>query len=237
MELIPAIDIRVGRCVRLFQGKYDDVTEYGDDPVAVAQDFEARGATRLHVVDLDKAVIDTSSNFDIIANICRAVKMPVECGGGIRDSEYACQLIEAGVSEVILGTVVIKNPDLAEAIIESTGRQHVQIGLDFLEDKIAIKGWKELVEGSVIDEIKKWQNKGIQRYILTDINRDGAMTGPNIEAYRVIAEKTNTGITASGGVSKPEDIKQLLPLESFGVDRVISGKAVYEGTIRIEDFV
>jgi phosphoribosylformimino-5-aminoimidazole carboxamide ribotide isomerase len=237
MIVIPAIDIREGRCVRLFQGKYDEVTDYGDNPVGVARECEARGAKRIHVVDLDRAVKDSAGNFDIIKNICRSVAIPVECGGGVRTIQAAYDLIDAGVTEIIMGTVVIKDPDLTDKIIQSVGSDKVQIGFDFSGRKIAVKGWKELVEGSVVDEINQWHGRGVQRFIVTDINRDGTMEGPNIEAFRSIAEQTDVKITASGGVSKPEDIHQLRLLESSGVDRTISGKAIYEGTIMIEDFV
>ncbi len=237
MLLIPAIDIREGRCVRLFQGKYDEVSDYGGDPVAVAVEFEVRGAQRIHVVDLDRAVKDTGGNFDLIKNICGSVAIPVECGGGVRSPNAASDLIDAGAAEVIVGTVVIKDPEIADAIIQSVGSDRVQIGFDFSGTKLAVKGWKELVEGSIVDEINRWHGRGVQRFILTDITRDGTMEGPNIDAFQSIAEQTAVKITASGGVSKPEDIHQLQRLESSGVDRTISGKAVYEGTILIEDFV
>lgn len=236
MLLIPAIDIKQGRCVRLYQGKYDKETVYATDPVAVARDFEARGAKRLHVVDLDGAVIDSSRNFTIIKNICKNVKIPVECGGGIRNVETAEKFLIAGVSEIILGTIIIQNPEIAKYIITVCGQSKIQIGLDFSGEKIAVKGWKKLISRSITDEINFWKNQGIQRFILTDINRDGTMDGPNIQAFKFIAEKTNIKITAAGGVSQTDDIMQLMELEPLGVDRVISGKAVYENKIKIEDF-
>lgn len=236
MFLIPAIDIKQGRCVRLYQGKYDKSTEYSADPVAVACDFEARGAKKLHVVDLDGAILDSSRNFGVIEEICQRVSIPVECGGGIRDVKTALNFLHAGASEIILGTVVIQNPELAQQIIKECKSVNVQIGLDFSGNRIAVRGWRELVPGSVVDEISTWGSEGIQRFILTDITRDGTMRGPNIAAFRSIAEKTGVNITAAGGIARPEDIQQLEKLEPLGVDRVISGKAVYEGTVRIEDF-
>lgn len=237
MLLIPAIDLKNGKCVRLYQGKFDRETLYSDDPVSVAVSFEKRGARRLHVVDLDGAYIEKSPNFHIIRDICQSVSIPVECGGGIRDLDTANRFLNAGISEIILGTLVIKEPLKAAEIVKKCGPDRVQIGFDFKDDSIAVNGWKELVPGSVTDEINKWHEGGVSRFILTDITKDGTMEGPNIEALRTIAATTEAHITAAGGVSKPDDIKELAALEPLGVDRVISGKAIYENTIRLEDFL
>ncbi|MFC1553781.1 1-(5-phosphoribosyl)-5-[(5-phosphoribosylamino)methylideneamino]imidazole-4-carboxamide isomerase [candidate division KSB1 bacterium] len=236
MLLVPAIDIKQRRCVRLYQGKYEKETEYNLDPVAVAVDFRKRGAKRLHVVDLDGAVKDKSSNLDIIRDICSNVDIPVEMGGGIRDIKSAKEIIDLGISEVILGTLVIKSPDTAVEIIKELGPERIQIGFDYSGDHIAVKGWQELVRGSVVNEIKKWQVYKVERYILTDITKDGTMIGPNVKSLKDIAEHTDVLITAAGGVSCPEDIEKLSSLENVGVDRVISGKAIYENKIRIEDY-
>ena len=236
MLLIPAIDIRNGRCVRLYQGKFDKETVYNADPVSVALDFENRGAKRLHVVDLDGAAGYLKNNLSIIRKICENTQIPVECGGGVGDLKTAEAFISSGVSEVILGTIVIKKPDNARELIKNIGIDKIQIGLDYSGEKIAVSGWKELIKGSVCDEIEKWGNEGVQRFILTDITRDGTMLGPGFSLLRKIAGKVNVKITAAEGVSGPEDITKLSELETLGVDRVISGKAVYEGKIRIEDY-
>lgn len=236
MLLIPAIDIRNGKCVRLFQGRFDKETVYSTDPVSVALDFENRGAKRLHVVDLDGAAGNPKKNLSIIRKICKSIQIPIECGGGIRDLKTAEMFIDSGVTEVILGTIVIKNPDKTRELIGKVGIEKIQIGLDYSGEKIAVSGWKELVKGSVNEEIEKWKNEGVKRFILTDVTRDGTMQGPGVSMLRKIAGKAHVKITAAGGVSGPEDITKLSELNDLGVDRVISGKAVYEGTIRIEDY-
>ncbi|MFC1729846.1 1-(5-phosphoribosyl)-5-[(5-phosphoribosylamino)methylideneamino]imidazole-4-carboxamide isomerase [candidate division KSB1 bacterium] len=237
MILIPAIDLKQGRCVRLYQGNYKKETEYSKDPVTVARSFEESGAQKLHVVDLDGAVRGQSRNFPIIADICKAVSIPVECGGGIRDCATVQRFIDAGVSEVILGTIVLNNPDETLRAIKTCGADKILIGLDFQDDSLAVKGWKELIPGSVVDEINRWHSEGIRRVVLTDISRDGTMQGPNIPAFREIARSTEVYITAAGGISRPDDIHRMKELEPLGVDSVISGKAIYEKRVRIEDFI
>lgn len=237
MMLIPAVDLKQGRCVRLYQGKYDEETHYSSDPVQVAEKFQERGAKRIHVVDLDGAFTGSGTGYGIIESICSTVNIPIEVGGGIRTVETAVGLLEKGVAEVILGTVVLENQVASHEIISGCGPDRVQIGFDFRNDMLAVRGWEKLVSGNVVDEIKKWQDSGIQRFILTDVLRDGTLSGPNIDAYTNIAQSTDVKITAAGGISSAEDIKALLPLEENGLDRVISGKAIYENTIRLEDFI
>jgi len=237
MILVPAIDLKQGRCVRLFQGQYENETEYSRDPVKTAIGFEAQGAKRLHVVDLDGAVLGESGNFSVISEICAAVNIQVEIGGGIRDLKTAQRLLDAGVSEVILGTIVIQEPEEARLIIRECGADFVQVGLDFKENEIGVRGWREMVPGSVNDEIKKWQGEGISRFILTDITKDGTMNGPNIESLEEIARNAEAKITAAGGISCPQDVYTLQKLEKYGVDRVISGKAIYENKIMLKEFI
>ncbi len=234
MIVIPAIDIKEGRCVRLFQGNYEKETEYSSHPVETALRFQDAGAERLHLVDLDAAVMNDFSNLKIITDICRNVTIPVEFGGGIRSLEQAEMFFNLGVDEIILGTVVIKNPDEAEKIISSIGSDRVQIGLDYYGEMIAIRGWTELVSMSVIDEIIKWK-KYIRQFILTDVRRDGALTGPDTLNLKKIAEATGAYITASGGISSIEDIRILNNIEEFGINRIISGKAIYEKKIKLEE--
>jgi len=236
MMLIPAIDLKRGRCVRLYQGKYDRETAYSADPVRVARDFEKRGARRIHLVDLDSAVTGSSEHFPLIRKICRSVNIPVECGGGIRDNETAYRYLDAGAAEVILGTVVMRYPETALEILGDCGPDRVQIGFDFDGDNIFVKGWTEHIRSSVTGEIMRWKKHGIRRFILTDITKDGAMKGPNMRVLKAVAERTGGMITAAGGVSGREDIYRLAELEPLGIDRVISGKAIYEGAVLLEDF-
>jgi phosphoribosylformimino-5-aminoimidazole carboxamide ribotide isomerase len=236
MLLIPAIDIKQGRCVRLYKGNYNSETSYGDNPCNIAVEFEKRGAKRLHIIDLDAAITEKSFNFPLVAEICKTVHIPIEFGGGVHTVKSAEKYLETGVSEVILGTIVVREPRIASEIIKICGNKYIQIGFDFLDKAIAVKGWQELIPLNVSNEILKWKDVGVERFILTDISKDGTLQGQNISVFYSIARKTQVKITVSGGISNPKDIEKLIQLESLGVDRVIVGKAIYEGTVTIEEF-
>ncbi len=232
MKIIPAIDIRQGKCVRLYQGDYNNETVFSDNPAKVASEFERAGAERLHVVDLDAAVTGKPQNLKVISSICEKTTVPVQFGGGICDYTTAKSVIDAGFSQVILGTILIKEPDKARELVLKLGIRRVYAGIDYSDGYIAVSGWKTLIKSSVIDEIRKWQSC-IKRFILTNVKRDGTMSGPDIGNLQKFAETSDVNITASGGVSSTKDIDELEKIEQFGIDSVIVGRAIYEGRVNI----
>ena len=237
MIVIPAIDLKNGKCVRLLQGKATMETVYSDNPVEMATLFEEAGAQCLHLVDLDGAFAGKSANMQSIQAIIRAVEIPVELGGGIRNLEDIKRMLNLGISSVIVGTMAVKNPDVLEFVLKEFSGEQVILGIDSRNGKVAISGWEEQTE---IDDIEfgiLWKHYGIERIIFTDITRDGMLTGPNLPALRRFAEQTHLRITASGGISSKADIERLKSLESVGVDQVIVGKAIYEGKIRLNEIL
>ncbi len=237
MIVIPAIDLKDGKCVRLLQGKATKETIYSDNPVEMAIMFEEAGAQCLHLVDLDGAFAGKSANLRSIFAIIQAVKIPVELGGGIRNRGDIKRMLEMGVSSVIVGTMAVKNPDVLESALKEFSGEKVILGIDSRDGKVAVSGWKEQTD---FDDVKfglHWKQLGIERIIFTDIARDGMLTGPNLPALRQFAEKTHLKITASGGISSKADIERVKSLESVGVDQVIVGKAIYEGKIRLNEIL
>ncbi len=235
MIIFPAIDLRRGKCVRLVEGDPERETVYGDDPVAMALHWQSLGAEYLHLVDLDGAFSGQQVNLAIIREIAAALKIPVETGGGIRDLARAEKLLEAGVSRVIFGTAAVKNPDLIEEACQKFGSDKVVLGLDARNGLVAIEGWGEVASRPALDLAGEMRQRGVERVIFTDISRDGTLKGPNLAAIREMAEKSNLKVIASGGVSTLEDIRQLKTLESLGVEGVITGKALYAGTLKLEE--
>lgn len=236
MIVIPAIDIKQGRCVRLLQGRMDAETVFSDNPAAMALQWEGLGAQRLHVVDLDGAISKEPVHFDVVRAILEAVSLPIQIGGGIRDMETIARYVDAGVDRVIIGTEAIRNPALVrEAARRYPGR--IVIGIDARNGKVAIEGWTHTTQTSAIDLAKSFEDCGIAAIHFTDIHRDGMQTGPNIEETRKLAEAVSIPIIASGGVSTIQDIENLLPLEAFGVVGVITGKALYAGTLDLRDAI
>lgn len=234
MLIIPAIDLRAGKCVRLVEGRLDRETVYSDEPATVAKLWEKMGAECLHVVDLDGAFTGTPKNLDVISEIINSVNIPVQIGGGIRDIGTVDRLLELGASRVILGTVAILNPDLVEEICNRHG-DRIVLGLDARNGKVAIEGWGLTAEKEAVDLALEMKQKGIQRIIFTDIWRDGTLKGPNLEAIKDIAESTNLKLIASGGISTIKDIHSLKEMENLGVEGVIVGKALYAGTVDLEE--
>ncbi|MBI5098176.1 MAG: 1-(5-phosphoribosyl)-5-[(5-phosphoribosylamino)methylideneamino]imidazole-4-carboxamide isomerase [Nitrospirae bacterium] len=231
MIIIPAIDLKDGKCVRLLQGKKEEVTVYSDDPAAMAKHWASLGAELLHVVDLDGAFTGEQKNFEKIRAIREAINIPVEVGGGIRDIERIEKLVSLGVDRVIIGTSAAKNPDMVRKACDKF-RGKVLVGIDAKDGKVAVKGWVEVTEFNAIEFAKKMQEAGTAGIIYTDISRDGMLTGPNIDAMANMVAAVNIPVIASGGVSKIEDIKNLKQIKNLW--GVITGKALYEGTLDLK---
>ena len=234
MLIIPAIDLRDGKCVRLVEGRLDRETIYSDDPITVAQNWQEKGVQYLHLVDLDGAFAGTPKNLYTIEKIVRTVDVPVELGGGIRDLPTAERLLGLGVSRVILGTVAVQNPALVNEACARFGSAAVVVGIDAREGKVAIEGWGQIAEKDALSLADEIRQAGVERVIFTDISRDGTLQGPNIAAIKEFALSSQMKVIASGGVSVIEDITALKELEPFGVEGVIIGKALYAGTVTIE---
>ncbi len=234
MEIIPAIDLLMGKCVRLNQGNYKKVTQFNTDPVAQALSWEAQGAKRLHLVDLDGARSGQPINDDCIRAIANALKIPIQVGGGIRSKQRAESLLKLGVDKVILGTVAIEKPELVKDLAKLHPNQIV-IGIDAKKGKVATRGW--LKESSVLatDLAKEFQQTGIAAIITTDIETDGTLEGPNLDAMREIAMISKVPVIASGGVGKMSDLLSLLTLEPFGITGVIVGRALYDGAFNLKE--
>lgn len=234
MIIIPAIDLKNGRCVRLEQGRMSRETVYSDVPAETALTWYNDGAERLHIVDLDGAVEGKPVNEKIIRDIVDAVPIPIQLGGGIRDMKTIETYFNLGIQMIILGTAAHKNPEfLAAACAEYPGR--IILGLDANKGHVAIEGWTEETDITPNEMVKKYENLGISAIIYTDIQRDGMSTGPNIESTRILAEATDIPIIASGGISGLDDVVEILSLEEHGVTGMITGRALYEGNFRLSD--
>jgi phosphoribosylformimino-5-aminoimidazole carboxamide ribotide isomerase len=232
MVIIPAIDVKDGRCVRLKQGDMKDATVYSDDPVAVARHWVAQGARRLHVVDLNGAAAGRPKNETVIKKIIKAVgdEIPIQLGGGIRDLDTIERFLDLGVTYIIIGTAAIKNPGLlSDACSAFSG--HILVGLDAKDGKVAVEGWSKLTGHDVIDLAKKFEEYGAEALIYTDIGRDGMLTGVNVEATVRIARELRMPVIASGGLTSMQDVAALCAIESDGVMGVITGRALYQGTL------
>ena len=208
MQIYPAIDLSGGQVVRLYQGDYDRMTVYGSDPCAVAREFIAAGAKFLHVVDLDGAKDGTTANFETIRRIVQATGLKVEVGGGIRTEERIRRYLELGVERCILGTIAVKDFDFTARMAQKYG-DRIAVGVDARDGYVAINGWKELSEENGIEFCKRLRDAGVKAVIYTDISRDGAEKGTNLELYRELAKIEGLDITASGGVSSLEELKEL----------------------------
>lgn len=231
MLLIPAIDLKDGKCVRLRQGRMDDNTIYSDDPVAVAGRWVEQGARRLHVVDLDGAVAGKPVNSGIVREIARSFpNVPIQVGGGIRDEDTIQTYLDAGVRYVIIGTKAVNAPHFVSDIcLEFPG--HIIVGLDVRDGKVAIDGWSKLSRHDAIDLALKFEQEGVEAFIFTDIGRDGMMNGLNMDATVAFARPLRIPVFASGGVTNLDDIRALATVESEGIAGAITGRAIYEGTL------
>lgn len=236
MIIIPAIDIKNGKCVRLLQGKMDQETVFSHDPAKMAVKWADMGAEIIHIVDLDGAVEKQPKNLDTIKVILAAVDVPVQVGGGIRDEHTIEQYIELGIKKVIIGTEAIKNPSLVKNACKKFPGQIV-VGIDARNGLVAIEGWTQTTKTLAIDLAREFEDSGVAAINFTDIHRDGMQTGPNIEETRKLAESISIPVVASGGVSTIEDIHNLLPAESAGVMGVITGKALYSGSLDLKEAI
>ncbi len=232
MLIIPAIDLKDGKCVRLLQGRADAVTVYSDNPVEVAKKWESLGARLIHIVDLDGAFTGNQRNIESIKEIRRVVTVDIEVGGGIRDIERIEMLLSLGINRVILGTVAIERPEL---VIEACRRfpQRIIAGIDAKDGRVAIKGWVRVTDIKATELALRMQQHDVWGIIYTDISRDGMLTGPNIDAMKEMVNTVNIPVIASGGVSSIEDIKRLKEIK--GLYGVITGKALYSGTIDLRE--
>jgi len=226
--VIPAIDLRKGKCVRLVQGEAGTETIYSDDPVKMAIIWRGENFKTIHVVDLDGAFEGRPSNFETVKCIVDAVDIPVEYGGGVRTYEDAKKMIDAGVYRVIIGTVAVSDEDLLLRLLRDFGPRRIAAGIDMKDGIVQVKGWKDSSGISAIELGKKLKEYGIVRVVYTDITRDGTLRGPNFDAMKEFGKQTGLRVTASGGVSSYQDLLKLQELEQFGVDSVIVGKALYE---------
>ena len=227
MKIIPAVDIKEGRCVRLSQGKADQETIYSNDPVAMACQWDEEGASLIHIVDLGGAFDGQPANTEIVKKIIYNSSVDIQVGGGIRNLKAIETYINAGAYRVILGTIAQKDPEfVAKACNEFPGK--ILVGIDALNGNVAIKGWVEVSDQRATDLAKSLESCGVSGYIFTDISRDGMLQGPNLKSIKEFSESTNLPVIASGGVSKLRDIEDLLTLEPSGVEGIIIGKALYD---------
>ena len=235
MIIIPAIDLRGGRCVRLVQGRAADETVYSENPVSMARRWYDAGAEMLHVVNLDGAMgKDDRDNLKALERILYEVDIPVQFGGGVRTLDDVRHLDELGATRIVLGTTTLENPVLLEHIIGEFASTIV-VGIDAREGRVAVRGWEKTSSVDAIVLAQKVADMGVDRIVFTDIDRDGMMSGVNIESTRNIAEASGLRVTASGGVGSLDDLAALKEIESSGVDSVIIGKALYEGRFSLED--
>jgi phosphoribosylformimino-5-aminoimidazole carboxamide ribotide isomerase len=236
MIIIPAVDIKDGRCVRLLQGKMDQETVFSDDPAAMARRWQSEGAERIHLVDLNGAVDKRPRNRPTIEKVLASVSVPVQLGGGIRDMPTIEAYVQMGVSRIVLGTEAIRNP----ALVSQAARAfpgHIVVGIDARDGYVAVDGWTQTTPVTAIELARRFEDSGVAAINFTDIHRDGMQSGPNLEATRQLAEAVSIPVVASGGVSSLADIQRLLPLATFGVEGVITGKALYSGALNLAEAI
>jgi len=231
MLIIPAIDLKDGKCVRLRQGRMEDETIFSDDPVAVAGRWVEAGARRLHIVDLNGAFEGKPVNADVVHAIAEAYpELPIQIGGGIRDEDTIQTYLNAGVQYVIIGTKAVSTPHFVNEIcLEFPG--HIIVGLDAKDGKVAIDGWSKLSRHDVIDMAQHFENDGVEAIVYTDIGRDGMMSGVNVDATVKLAQAVRIPVIASGGITNMDDIKRLSAVANEGIMGAITGRAIYEGTL------
>lgn len=233
MLIYPAIDLYGGKAVRLYKGDYKQMTVYNDDPTAVARDFREAGAERIHIVDLEGAKNGDTPNLDVVCAIKSTTGLFCEIGGGIRSMDTVRRYLDAGVDRVILGTAAVTDPDFLKSALYEYG-ERIAVGVDIKDGRVAIKGWLETAEDDAMSFCEKMQKLGVKTIICTDISRDGAMRGTNVELYAEMSKRFNIDIVASGGVSSMEDITRLAALNIHGA---IIGKAYYTGAIDLREAI
>ena len=236
MVIFPAIDIRGGKCVRLFKGDFAQETVFSDKPEEMAAKWEAQGGKFLHLVDLDGALAGKSVNLDVVKTIVDTVKIPVELGGGIRTMENIDEVLSLGVQRVILGSVAVKNPALVKEACQKYG-DRVVVGIDAKDGIVAVDGWGVSGDVEVTVLAKEMAKAGVKTIIYTDISRDGTLSGVNVEATARLARESGVKIVASGGVKSLDDIEALLPYEKDGIEGVIVGKSIYTGSLDLQEAI
>ncbi len=236
MIIFPAIDIRGGKCVRLFKGDFQQETVFSDSPADMARKWQSQGAEYLHLVDLDGALAGSSKNLAAIEEILKVVDIPTELGGGIRSMEQIDQLLAMGITRVILGSVAVKNPDLVREACTKYG-ERIVVGIDAKDGIVAVEGWGESGNIGVIELAQKMKAAGVKTIIYTDISRDGTLSGVNVEATVKLAQESGVKIVASGGVKSLDDIKALKAHENDGIEGVIAGKSIYMGTLDLAEAI
>lgn len=232
MIIIPAVDIKGGKCVRLEQGLMNRETIFSGQPEQMALQWEKGGAQRLHLVDLDGAIQGAPVNKGVIKKVIEVLSIPVELGGGIRSLDAIEEYLSLGITDIIIGTEAYKNPNLVKMACERyPGR--IIIGIDSKDGYVAVEGWTEPTGVAAIDMANRFEGMGVKSIVLTDIKRDGMKSGPNLDAIRRFAKNTNLPVIVAGGISSIKDIEDLMPLEEYGVSGVIIGRAIYDGSIKI----
>ncbi len=229
-ELIPAIDLKDGHCVRLKQGRMDDATDYGDNPAEMAAYWQSLGAKRLHVVDLDGAFAGKPANREAIRSICEVMEIPVQLGGGLRDLSMIEGMLHLGVQRVILGSIAIANPNIVKEACAAFPQQ-ICVGIDAKAGMVAVHGWDDVTDVKAVDLAKKFEDDGVAAIIYTDIARDGMLSGPNIEETVALAQAVSIPVIVSGGVAKMSDVTDCAAHASDGICGAITGRAIYEKTI------
>lgn len=231
MNIFPAIDIKNGKCVRLVQGDFAKLETYGDDPIAVAEKWCSQGAKSLHIIDLDGALMGEAVNKKLIMNMIAAVNVPIQFGGGVRDMKYAAEMIDAGVSRVILGTSALSNKKFLKEAIQTYGDK-IAVSMDAKNGYIAVKGWTELTDVTAADLALELESYGLHTIVYTDISKDGMLAGPNFEEIANMQKRVKSNVIASGGISTPGDVEKLRQMGLYGC---VIGKALYTGGITLED--
>ncbi len=228
MELIPAIDLRGGRCVRFYQGDYALETVYSDDPVEVAVEWASLGVMRLHVVDLDGARAGAPANLDVVKRIVDAVPVPVQLGGGMRSADVAREVLALGVDRIIFGTAAIEAPEIVDAVCRAEGPSSVVVSVDARDGYVAVRGWTQDGDVSAAELVRRMASGGVERVMYTDIARDGTLTEPNFTAIGALQSEADVALLAAGGVSS---LSHLLTLDEMGVEGAVVGRAAYTGDI------
>lgn len=234
MLIIPAIDIKEGRCVRLTEGQFEDVEIFSDDPVMMAVKWADKGAKMLHVVDLDGAQYGKLANISLVEQIIKKVNIPVQVGGGIRSYKEVERLINLGASRIILGTILWKDKVLAKRLFDEFSEKIIA-GIDARDGHVAVEGWQNITSIDALDFAGEMERLGFRRIIYTDIKRDGTLIGPNIENIEEMLKNVNIPLICSGGIASLDDIKKLKKFETKGLEGVILGKALYKGNILLEE--
>jgi phosphoribosylformimino-5-aminoimidazole carboxamide ribotide isomerase len=235
MLIIPAIDLRAGRCVRLTQGRKDATKVYDGDPVDIAKDYEKAGAAMLHIVDLDGAFSEpNSSNRRTLNEIVRSVQIPVQFGGGVRTIDQVEKILDLGVARVVIGTLAVESPETLSELLRRFGRERIAVGIDARDGQVLTRGWEKEAAVSAVSFALQLKSVGVERIIYTDVSRDGMLSGVNVEATCEIARASGLKVTASGGVSSLTDVRNV-SRANCGIDSLIIGKALYEGRFTVQE--